>query len=156
MSNNPWQAFDGFQTLTTYSNEWIADFATRLIETDDETEILETYAQLVAYGKVLDILKDNIRPTITQIMMNQAKPIEVGGVKFVYSPKIAYEYHTNQVWQKSNDEVQVASEYRKIIEKACKEGGEIDGVYIEAVPKIVEDNFTATLLKKKPDADSNE
>lgn len=147
ITQSPWQAFESLQRLADYKPSEIEAFADRLFDNEDEETILRDFCTLNDYAAIIETIIKHIRPTVTQIVLNQPKSFEIAGYKFTYRAQSTYEYSMCEMWRLANDSVKANQEYKKQIEEACKKGGRINGVDIEKVPVEVVDNFALSKIK---------
>jgi len=145
--NNPWQVLGSLKILQGYSKEGLEAFADRLFDTADEETFLTDFAFLQDCISTLEAIKARVKPTVTQIVLNQPKTFELAGYKFTYVPQTKYKYENCDLWKQANESVKLNLEYQKQIEDTCKTGGTIDGVAIEKVPVEITDNFRMTKAK---------
>lgn len=146
ISQSAWAAFTSIEDLAHYSPSEIEAFADRLFGIDDEETILQDFCAINRYANVIETIIKHIRPTITQIVMNQSKGFEIEGYKFTYRPQTKYDYSFCPMWRNANESVKLNQEYQKQIEEVCKKGGSLGGVEIKKVPVEVVDNFTMTKI----------
>lgn len=84
LTQSPWTVFESLQVLKDYKPSEIEAFADRLFDTEDEETILADFCALNDYLTVIETIIKQIRPTITQIVLNQPKGFEFAGYKFTY------------------------------------------------------------------------
>lgn len=147
LTQSPWAVFESLQVLKDYKPSEIEAFADRLFDTNDEETILKDFCALNDYLNVIETIIKQIRPTITQIVLNQPKGFEFAGYKFTYRAQTKYDYSFSPLWRLADDSVKANMEYRKQIEEVCKTGGTLGGEVVEKVPAEVVDNFA--MSKKK-------
>lgn len=145
---SPWSALEGMQSLTQYTPEQIETFAGRLFDTIDEERLLTDYCFIQDCINVLEGIRKAVRPTINQIVLNQAKAFEIGGYKFTYRTQSKYNYSECSMWKEASESVKLQLDYQKQIEDILKRGGSIGGVKLEKVSVNVVDNFA--MSKSKP------
>jgi len=148
ITQTPWAAFESLETLKDYKPSEIEAIADRLFNTNDEERILSDFCALNDYLAVIEAIIKQIRPTITQIVINQPKGFEFSGYKFTYRAQTKYDYSYSQIWKLADDSVRANMEYRKKIEEVCKTGGTLAGEPIAQVPVEITDNFALTKIKK--------
>lgn len=147
LTQSPWTVFESLQVLKDYKPSEIEAFADRLFDTEDEETILADFCALNDYLTVIETIIKQIRPTITQIVLNQPKGFEFAGYKFTYRAQTKYDYSLSPLWRMADDSVRANMEYRKQIEEVCKTGGTLGGEVVEKVLVEVVDNFA--MSKKK-------
>lgn len=143
-TSSPWAVFEGLETLKDYKPSEIEAFADRLFDHQDEEKFLVDYCFIQDCITVLETIKNAVRPTVQQIVLNQPKSFEIAGYKFTYRAQTKYDYTFCPMWVQANESVKYNVDYQKQIEEVCKKGGSIGGQFIAKVPVEVIDNFSLT------------
>ena len=145
-----WYAFSEIGTIAKYNKEVLKEFAASLLsECETESSILDGYSFLLQLNESVSEIIEQMKPTILQIVMNEADAIEAGAHKFIYVARKDYKYEGCKEWVSAKLDQDIASDRRKQIEAVCKTGGRIGDIEIKKVDFEIKDGFHTHKTTKK-------